>query len=224
MAFTLAAVDLSSAIALSAARLPRLGPGNGGPKFLDGWDLGVIGNHKIPGRSKVTGGKIRLKIDKKTKAGADGANPTFHGIDPGEFTLEIEVWTDEQLKELVQVVLADVLPKPWQKPTSPAPGQKNASWPPPIPLSHPMLIGITSVAAMSVVVLGGTPFQWSSQNMLKMTLELQHWMPAPASKPSQASTPLKRVPNKRAEADAANNNPAPHTQPGFGGPPAVTPG
>jgi len=223
MAFTFAVADLSAAIALSAVRLPRLGPANSGPLYLDGWDLGIIGNHKIPGKSRVTGGKVKLKKDPKSKAGADGANKTYHGIDPQEFTLEIEVWTDEQLKNLVQVVLADILPKPWAKPANPPPGQTAASWPPPLPLLHPDLCGLSSTMPMAVVILGGTPFKHNG-NMVSMTLELDHFLPAPASKPSQAGTPLRKVPNKRAEADAAANNPPPHQQPGFGGPPAVTQG
>lgn len=219
MGFTLAAVDLSAAIQLATARLPRLGPSNGGPLYLDGWDLGVIGNHKIPGKSKVTGGKLRLKHDPKKKSGADGANPTFHGIDPQEFTLEVEVWTDAQLQNLVNVVCADILPKPWSKPSSPPPGQTTSAYPPPLPFSHPQLSAISTVASMNVVVLGGQPLKWVRDNVLQMTLELLHWLPAPATKSSQASTPLHKVPNKRAEADAAAQNPAPHTQAGFGAPP-----
>lgn len=224
MAFTMAALDLSLAMALTTARLPRLGPANGGPLYLDGWDLGVIGGHKIPGKSRVTGGKLRMKHDKKPKAGADGANPTFHGIDPQEFTLEIEVWTDAQLANLVQVVLADILPKPWSKPATPPPGQTSSPYPAPVPFNHPDLLSLSSVAQMTMVVLGGTPFKRVSTNVLQMTLELLHWLPAPATKTSQASTPLQKVPNKRAAADAAAQNPAPHTQAGFGAPPTVTPG
>lgn len=223
MAFTFPVADLSAAVALSAVRLPRLGPANSGPLYLDGWDLGVIGNYKIPGKSRITGGKIRRKKDQKNKAGADGANKTYHGIDPGEFTLEIEVWTDEQLKNLVQVVLPGILPKPWEKPPNPPPGQQASSWPPPLPLLHPDLCGLASTVPMSMVVLGGTPFK-RNINVVSMTLELDHFMPAPATKTSQVGTPQRKVPNKRAEADAAAQNPAPHTQPGFGGPPAVTPG
>lgn len=218
MAFTIAAVDLSAAISLTTARLPRLGPANGGPLFLDGWDLGILGGHKLPGKSRVTGGKIKLKKDPKKKAGADGANPTFHGIDPQEFTLEVEVWTDAQLQNLVQVVLADILPKPWAKQNTTGP------YPAPIGLYHPQLAGIATVMQMTVVILGGTPFKWAGQNTIMMSLDLLHWMPAPATKPSQVATPLTKVPNKRAAADAATQNPAPHTQPGFGAPPAVTTG
>lgn len=74
-----------------------------GPVFGRGWDQATIGGLLIPGHARVQGGGLKLKIDNKSKSGADGGNITLHGLDPQAFDLEVTMWTNEQLDEMRSV-------------------------------------------------------------------------------------------------------------------------
>lgn len=86
-------------------------PGFDGPTFsTNPWDYIKVGTVYGP----YTGGappdrtpgicRIRLRkeyqVDKKKPIGANGSRNTFHGVDPAEFDIEIEIWTPEQLRQL----------------------------------------------------------------------------------------------------------------------------
>lgn len=139
---------------------PPLGPDNGsnGPKFLTGWDLAVLGGNKLPGKTKLTRGGIKLKVDVKAKAGADGGTVTLHGLDPQQFDLENTTWTEEQREELYRV-LRLVAPRPGGKPAI-------------ISLDHPAVrhFGFP----IGVLVIGCGPLLPQGPCITKITLTLQH--------------------------------------------------
>src|SRR5262245_15717052 len=185
----------------------RLAPAGGasGPLYCKGWDLGVLGGEKIPGRTRVTRGGIRLKTDKKPKLGQDGNRPTFHGVEPdGEIEIEIINWTDEQME-----VLDALGDKHW-----PRPGVQRQ----PEAFEHPALRSLgtqrvfVQVVKVPVYALA-TDYGVSGRKLL---VSLYWWLPTPRSGKQATSTPKTAAPtrsvaNLRRE-DAARRNPLPTAQ------------
>ena len=74
---------------------PRLAPNAGQPLNPYGsslpsygeWFTASLGGQVLPGKWRCTSGGLRVKVDQKKKAGADGGNPVFHGIQPITFEL-----------------------------------------------------------------------------------------------------------------------------------------
>lgn len=60
----------------------------------------ILGGALLPGIVKVTGVKRGQKIDKKPQKGKGGIKVTFEGAEALEAMIEIEVWTEDQLKLL----------------------------------------------------------------------------------------------------------------------------
>src|SRR5262245_11679187 len=91
---------------MMAANAVLLSPAGGarGPLYLEGWDLAILGDEKLPGKTRVTRGGVKVKKDPKKKAGSDGSTPTFRGLDLQEIELEVTVWTDEQKTKLDEVL------------------------------------------------------------------------------------------------------------------------
>lgn len=64
----------------------------------------ILGGVTLPGLVKVTSVKRGVKIDKKPQKGKGGVKITFEGAEPLSAMIEIEVWTEEQLKLLGDVI------------------------------------------------------------------------------------------------------------------------
>ena len=77
------------------------GQGNGASQLgqiypLNRWDLCILDGKPLPGIARCKA-KPQRKIDKKSKAGTDGSNPTVHGYDPGPVEIELTIWHPAQL-------------------------------------------------------------------------------------------------------------------------------
>lgn len=189
-------------------KFPPLAPpgGSGGPLYLTGWDLAVLGGFKLPGKSKISGGKVKLKKDPKSKAGADGAKRTYHGIEPQEFQIEIECWTDDQIA-LAGDICRQLVPQPGSTPT-------------PMSLVHPSVQDLAAI--VNVVVLGASQWEQVGETCRrKRTIYLDHWLPPTAKGAKATTTPGHAIRNKQRD-DAAKRvpqNPPPSTLPGAHAPP-----
>lgn len=195
--------------------LPALVPpgGSGGPLVGRGWDYCKIGGIDLPGNWRVTSGGLLLKMDHKRKAGADGSNPVFHGLDPQRFEIEGTQWTDEQRNQLLQV-LPYVLPEPGTT--------QNQI---PLQLQHPSVLHFGF--AINVMVLGCGILEYVGPCVTRLKIHLAHWLQPKTNAPAATNQPVRATRNKRTEAAEALNqsNPLPTEQPGFAGPPLnFTPG
>lgn len=181
---------------------PPLGPANGSGGALNpkGWDRCTLGGQVVPGFCRITKGGIELKADKKPKAGADGANPTFHGIDPQGVDLEITTYSDEDRESLIAVV-GPLIPQPGSKPK-------------PVSIDHPSLRPIFITA---VQITGASALIYEGPMKAKMTLRMLHWLPT--TNASATGTP-KGAPQRKPPNNRKGANPAPTAQPGVANPPA----
>jgi hypothetical protein len=182
---------------------PPLGPATTqGPVDPHGWDRCVInGRIVIPGFCRVLHAECKLKEDKKSKNGADGANRTYRGLDPQPVGLEITTYNDEDREELA-AVLGPYIPQPGQAPKT-------------IAIDHPSLrmlriSDVQIVGATALIPVAGT-------TQAKMTLQMNHALP---TRNKNATTtpkgaPVRHVDNNRKKA------PPPTQQPGFAAPPAA---
>ena len=104
------------------------------------WDTVFINAAPTPGAATVSLSKDR-DVDKKKAAGSDGARVTLHGVEPAQGTIQLVIWTPEQLKALNEL---------W--PIIFAPTAKGDQ-PPPYDVSHPTfkLHGVKSIQ-----IVGGT--------------------------------------------------------------------
>jgi hypothetical protein len=124
----------------------------------------------LPGKWRVTSGRVLLKHDKKTKAGVDGANPVFHGLDPQAFELEGEQFNEDE-RNAVANLLQQIGPQPGQ-----------AQNQPPLQLQHP---AVTSIGfAIFVKVIGVGVFEHTGPCTTRVKLSLLHWLPAGKNAPN----------------------------------------
>jgi hypothetical protein len=187
---------------------PPLGPAKmAGEIAPTGWDRAVIAGQVLPAHCSVMHGEIRLKEDPKSKAGADGCRPTFHGMDPRPLQLEAITYSDEDREQLASI-LAPLKPL-----------QDRA--PQPVSFDHPSVrhLGITTVTIVGIsalIVVG--------PGVAKLSIEFKHWLPPKSPTNSATTTPKRAVRNVRREAarQADPPNPLPTAQPGPWRPPAFT--
>jgi len=183
---------------------PPLGPyGSGGAIEATGWDRAMIAGQVVPGQSRITNGGILIKIQKKSKDGANGANPTLHGLDPQPIDMEITTHSNDEREALASMV-AGLVPKI----------TKNKKLDPkPVSFDHPSVrhLGIGTVLLIKVGA-----FIVVSPNVAKLAIGLIHWMPATdGATTGQFTAPKRTIDNER-----KGTNKKPTEQPGFGGPPA----
>lgn len=150
--------------------------------FGKGWDRSVLGGWEVPGRTRVTGGGIKLKHDKKSRAGGNGGRLGLLGLDPQQFDLEIEVQTDEQLDFLLDLCRRFV--------------PQTKKLPAPVTLDHPSLYHLGDV--VNVQVIGATPLEVKGR-VRTMKLHLLHWLKDEDIADSVATTPTKPVKDQRRE-------------------------
>src|SRR4051812_9284556 len=95
---------------------PPLGPATGFRGiFPKGWDRLVLNGRVCPALATITRGGIKLKEDKKDKAGADGTRPTYHGIEPQALGVELMCYSDADREELA-VILGAIAPRADREP------------------------------------------------------------------------------------------------------------
>src|SRR4051812_13130361 len=95
---------------------PPLGPAKvSGGINPEGWDRLVLNGEVCPALATITRGGIKLKEDKKDKAGADGTRPTYHGIEPQALGVDLETYSDDD-REALAGILAKLAPLPDRPP------------------------------------------------------------------------------------------------------------
>lgn len=170
------------------------------------WDRVRLGGFVLPCHHAVISvAGVALREDRKGGAGQSGALPTYHGMDPQPVTIDVFFSTVEQANSF-----ANTLPF-----FAPLPG---------IPVRVVAIeaqaidgLPISSVAVHAVSgMIDAAPFK-------RCTITTRHWMSPQKHKGSATSTPKHDVGNKRAEEDAAKQNPRPTAQPNFCAP-NFTPG
>lgn len=176
-----------------------------------GWDAVELGGIKLNGKALIVGGDgIPLKIDPRQKQGANGGNPTTHGLDTAEFTLRIVVWTLEQMQDV-----DDALP---------------LLCPPvnlePVSIDHPQLRSVIRLLGKVDVLVRNAPV-WMPSSVVprgwEIHLRLLHWpVAAKQAQTGRSQTPARPKPpsysTPNARAAAAAGNPVPTSSEGFGGP------
>lgn len=174
--------------------------GSEGPLFArNPWDRVSLGGVTLPGIAEVSA-KAKRKHDKKKENGTDGSTPTFHGYDPAQVTINIRVWTADQLQNLVEQ-----LRTLWPAPAKGGKGTpKGVKEPPPFDIYHPKLamLNITQVVIVEVDALkpGKVP---GEQVLSLMCLEFK---PPPDKKRNASSTPTRSVENRIAPKEAPKKN------------------
>ena len=158
----------------------------------------------MPGFCKILNADVVLKLDKKAKNGADGANPTIRGMDPQPLMMEIMTYNDQDREQLASLIA----------PYVPVPGVK----PKPVAIDHPSL---RIIRVFAVIVQGaGALIPIEGTTKAKMTLHLQHWLPSKNKSATNTpkGAPVRKVKNVRKAPTA--DNPKPTQRAGFGSPPA----
>lgn len=171
------------------------------------WHLLKLGGQVMPGKWRVVGGAIRLKEDPKRKAGVDGANPVFHGLDPQPFEIEGEQYTDDERNRLAQI-LATTLPQP---------GASQNQFPQ--QLQHPSIMHFGF--GIAVHVLGAGIMEVVAPSITRVRIFLRHYLPVKPSSGAATNAPTRSINNTLRQKREQQNpsNPLPTTQPGIAGPP-----
>lgn len=71
-----------------------------GALYASGWDLVTIGGVQLPGIARIDGASLMLRRNPNNKAGANGGNPVYHGLEEQQLRITVIVWTNEQLEAL----------------------------------------------------------------------------------------------------------------------------
>jgi len=186
---------------------PPLGParGSSGSFSAKGWDKCVLAGQAIKSKARmIGGGEVQLKIDRKPKKGANGANPTSGGMDPQPLEIEFLTYSDEEREELHSII-APYRPQPNKVPK-------------PVSIDFPPLrfVGISAVIIVGVgpmVPIEGRPMQ------ARAKIKFLHWLPT--SGKDATTTPSGAPVRKPTNVRARKPPPTPPTeQAGFCGPPA----
>lgn len=190
--------------------IPPLAP-PGSPTGLikrDPWQTVLLGGVALPGAWRVVLGQVCLKRDPKPKAGADGANPAYHGIDLGRFEVEGEQQTDDERSALFSFC-SGKLPQPGQAATQ-----------------IPMLLQHPSVAIFGfpifVKIVGGSILEVVRVGVTKMRIYVDHWLRPKKGDASATQIYTRGTSNALRDKREAKekSNPSPTEQPGLISPPA----
>lgn len=172
---------------------PDLGPASATRTKIDpqGWDRCEIGGLVLPGHCRVTRAEIALKVDRKSKPGANVTRPTFHGVDPQPLELQLTTFS-EQDRETFSDQCGALLP-----------GGKEA--PEPLKFDHPavrhLLIDTVQVIKVGLFLpVDGKP------GVATVRIELLHWTKAPKVDKNATKTPkTRKVQNNRTGANQTSN-------------------
>lgn len=133
------------------------------------WDSARLGGEIVPGKVKVWISLTRDIVEDKPK-GEDGPTQTDNGYLGAEVKIEIEIWTEEQLKRLV-ALLVNWFPK--------KPGATSN----PVELSYPSAI-MTGVTRIRIKTFEVPP--WDKAK-LTIPLSAREWLPPGSQKPTSTS-------------------------------------
>ncbi len=70
----------------------------------ESWDSATLGGVSIPGVCRVSGDGMRLKADRKTASGQDGASVAMLGLDVVSFSIDVRMWTEAHLRAFESLV------------------------------------------------------------------------------------------------------------------------
>jgi hypothetical protein len=172
---------------------PDLGPGTAIRAGFNpqGWDRCEIGGLVLPGRCKVTKASVEVKVDRKSKPGADVTRPTFHGVDPQALELELTTYTDQD-RETWADQCGVLLPSGKQAPD-------------PVKFDHPAVRHLLIDTVQVIKVHQMTPVE-GKPGVATVRIELLQWTKAPKKGKSATKTPkTRKVTNNRNGANTASN-------------------
>lgn len=197
--------------------IPKLGP-PGSPSGLGNygaWHTLKIGGTTLPGKWRVLSGGVKLKIDPKKKAGVDGGNPVFHGMNPQGFEIEGEQYSDDE-RDALQSIFGDP-----NTSLMPQPGKTQNQYP--LQLQHPSVLHFGY--AINVMVVGVGILEHSGPGTTKIKISLQHWLqPKSGSSASQQPNKARRAVNNDLGKSSQKNSPPSQQQDVAGPPKNFTPG
>ena len=70
----------------------------------ESWDSATLGGVSIPGVCRISGDGMRLRADRKTASGQDGASVAMLGLDVVTFSIDIRMWTEAHLRAFESLV------------------------------------------------------------------------------------------------------------------------
>ena len=135
------------------------------PDTLSPWDAISFSGQRAPGIARVEGGR-RHRFDHKPSLGVTGEAPTWLGVDPGEITITLKIWTPEHWSDL-QRLLPQILPPHTAKIS---PRAVDVAYP---PLN---VIGITQIYVLGVEV----PHLLGPGDAVEIKIDAWEYMPLQA--------------------------------------------
>jgi len=193
------------------SQIPSVAPGGiNAPSFdpLFGWDSCWLNGEPLPGKSRIVGCHLALKLDKKKMSATDGSNPVFHGINPHTFFLDCVVWTDDDLEKL-RKISAKYQPSTKQQPI-------------PVDISHPQIMHLDQI--VNVVVSGVSQFDFVPELGVmgrKIRFDLHHSLPTKGVTKKKVIDKKQVVASERENA-AYGGNALPEKQAGIASAPGPT--
>ena len=172
---------------------PLAGPSIGDP---DGWDRCEIGFDALPGLARVVSASLMIKVDRKSKPGANAKKPTFLGIDEQPVVVELKMITDDD-RDKFAVICQKIQP-----------GAKGD--PPPLHFDHP---SVRHLGIKTVVVTKISELVYVSPNVTTCKIEMLDWRPSSKNQKDATSTPTQARKKGNAVANAPEaKNPTPVQQ------------
>ena len=171
------------------------------------WDRVILQGNVIPcHHARITQGHVKLAVDKKKTLGGNGANPTYHGIDPQSLIIEVFFTTLEQIQKF-KLLCDQIGPSINADPAKQVPVQIYAQQ-----LQH--LGAITNVKVTGITAIEG-------DSIKRCRIMCDHWLKPPVNKagPSASKTVTYKYPSNKVLTDTINRkaNPKPSAQGGFCG-------
>ncbi len=133
------------------------------------WDVLRLGGEYVPGKVSVVIDVARDIVEEKPK-GEDGPTQTDNGYLGAGVTIDIEVWTEEQLDRLVRL-LVNWFPK--------KPGATSV----PVEIIYPSAI----MAGISRIRIAGFSIPKWNKATLTIPLKAREWLPPGSQKPTSTS-------------------------------------
>lgn len=175
------------------------------------WFTVKLAGQVLPGKWRVVEGAVHLKEDEKRKAGVDGGNPVFHGLNAQKFALEGEQVNDDE-RQAVADLFSQIVPQP---------GLSQDQFP--LQLDNPA-VAVFGFAVF-VKVVGCSIFEYVAPCVTRVKLFLRHWLPAKADAPvatNQPKTGKRKFNNTITGQETAFQLTPPSLQPGAFAPPKFT--
>ena len=160
-----------------------------------GWDKCVIGRDTLPGHARIESASLQVKVDRKSKPGANVKRPTLFGIDEQPVIVDLKIFNDID-REKFAAICERI------KPT----GKRD---PQPFVFDHASVrhLDITSVLVVKIHAL-----VLVSPNVTTCKIELLDWRASPKNPRNATKTALHKLNSTGPKPDAKPENPTPVDQ------------